>query len=151
MQLINLLACIFYGSQNFLSSKFTVTLVSYIFASLKFTGENLFKSFKRCSPIIIIMIFNQQINFLYLNFIGLLQCNKISSVINSMDWERTIRRRKPPQYFELGPASQDPFSFCQIQLALPTVQSSQFYTLVKPSQCAVSLVSGQACRSPREK
>jgi hypothetical protein len=25
------------------------------------------------------------------------------------------------QYFEFGPASQDPFSFCQIQLALDTV------------------------------
>jgi hypothetical protein len=25
------------------------------------------------------------------------------------------------QYFEFGPASQDPFSFCEIQLALDTV------------------------------
>ncbi len=59
--------------------------------------------------------------FLHLNFIGLLQCNKILSVINSMDWERIIRAGKPPQYFEFGPSSQDPFSFCQIQLTLNTV------------------------------
>ncbi len=66
--------------------------------------------------------FDQLTSFLYLNFIGLLQCNKKLSVISSMDWERTIPARKPSQYFEFGPASQDPFSFCQMQLALNTVQ-----------------------------
>jgi hypothetical protein len=81
---------------------------------VKFTGETFLKG---VFQIIIFMIFKQQISFLYLNFIGLLQCNKILSVINSMDWDRTIPARKPPQYFEFGPASQDPFSFCQIQLA----------------------------------
>jgi hypothetical protein len=30
------------------------------------------------------------------------------------------------QHFEFGPASQDPFSFCQIQLALDTVQGLGF-------------------------
>jgi hypothetical protein len=54
------------------------------------------------------------------------------SAINSMDWERIIRARKPPQYFEFGPASQDPFSFCQIQLALNTVYCK------RPIQCLAS-------------
>jgi hypothetical protein len=30
------------------------------------------------------------------------------------------------QHFEFGPASQDPFSFCQIQLALNTVQTKSY-------------------------
>jgi|LakMenE01Jun11ns_1017448.scaffolds.fasta_scaffold7693956_2 hypothetical protein len=29
------------------------------------------------------------------------------------------------QHFEFGPASQDPFSFCQIQLALDTVRQPE--------------------------
>ncbi len=66
-------------------------------------------------------IFNWQISFLYFNFIGLMQCSKILSVISSTDWERIIRAMKLHQYFEFGPASQDPFSFCQIKLALDTV------------------------------
>ncbi len=59
--------------------------------------------------------------FLYFNFIGLMQCSKILSVISSTDWERIIRVMKLHQYFEFEPSSQDPFSFCQIQLALDTV------------------------------
>jgi hypothetical protein len=35
--------------------------------------------------------------------------------------KRTIGAMKLHQHFEFGPASQDPFSFCQIQLALDTV------------------------------
>ncbi len=52
-----------------------------------------------------------------------MQCSKTLSIINSTDRERTIRAMKLHQYFEFGPASQDPFSFCQIQLALDTVWS----------------------------
>jgi hypothetical protein len=70
-------------------------------------------------------IFNWQISFLYFNFIGLMQCSKILSVISSPDWERTIWVMKLYQYFEFGPSSQDPFSFCQIQLALDTVQCNK--------------------------
>jgi hypothetical protein len=66
-------------------------------------------------------IFNWQISFLYFNFIGLMQCSKTLSVISSTDWERIIRAMKLHQYFEFGPSSQDPFSFCHIQLALMTV------------------------------
>jgi hypothetical protein len=66
-------------------------------------------------------IFKWQISFLYFNFIGLMQCSKTLSVISLTDWERTNRAIKLHQYFEIGPASQDPFSFCQIQLALDTV------------------------------
>jgi hypothetical protein len=66
-------------------------------------------------------IFNWQISFLYFNFIGLMQCSKTLSVINSTDWESTIQAMKLHQYFEFGPSSQDPFSFCQLQLALDTV------------------------------
>jgi hypothetical protein len=36
-------------------------------------------------------------------------------------YHSTSRAMKLHQYFEFGPASQDPFSFCQIQLALDTV------------------------------
>jgi hypothetical protein len=36
--------------------------------------------------------------------------------------KRTIGAMKLHQHFEFGPASQDPFSFCQIQLALDTVK-----------------------------
>jgi hypothetical protein len=43
-----------------------------------------------------------------------MQCSKTLSVISS-------RVMKLHQYFELGPASKDPFSFCQIQLSLDTV------------------------------
>jgi hypothetical protein len=50
-----------------------------------------------------------------------MQSSKTLSVISSKDWKRTIRAMKLHQYFEFGPASQDPFSFCQIQLALDTV------------------------------
>ncbi len=50
-----------------------------------------------------------------------MQCSKTLSVISSTDWERTIRAMKLHQYFEFGPSSQDPFSFCQIQFALDTV------------------------------
>ncbi len=67
-------------------------------------------------------IFNWQISFLF-NFIDLMQCSKTLSVISSTDWESAIRALKLHQYFEFGPASQDPFSFCQIQLALDTVYS----------------------------
>ena len=66
-------------------------------------------------------ILNWQISFLYFNFIGLMQCSKTLSVISSTDWERTIQAMKLHQNFEFGPASQDPFSICQIQLALDTV------------------------------
>ncbi len=65
-------------------------------------------------------IFNWQISFL-----GLMQCSKTLSNIISTDWERTIGGMKLHQYFELGPASQDPFSFCQIQIALDTVYSRE--------------------------
>jgi hypothetical protein len=68
-------------------------------------------------------IFNWQFSFLYFNFIGLMQRSKTLSVISSTDWESTIRAMKLHQYFEFGPSSQDPFSFCQIQLALDTVYS----------------------------
>jgi hypothetical protein len=37
--------------------------------------------------------------------------------------KRTIGVMKLHQHFEFWPASQDPFSFCQIQLALDTVYS----------------------------
>ncbi len=50
-----------------------------------------------------------------------MQCSKTLSVISSTDSERTIPAMKLHQYFEFGPASQDLFSFCQIQLALDTV------------------------------
>ncbi len=70
-------------------------------------------------------ILNWQLSFLYFSFIGLMQCSKILSVISSTDWERTIWVMKLHQYFEFGPSSQDPFSFCQIQLALDTVWSSR--------------------------
>jgi hypothetical protein len=49
-----------------------------------------------------------------------MQCSKTLTVIKSTDWERTIRAMKLHQYFEFGPASQDPFSFCQIQIAHDT-------------------------------
>jgi hypothetical protein len=120
MQLINLPACIFYGSQNFLSSKFTVTSVLYIFAS-SFCEIYRQIFLKGVFQLSLSWFSISKSGFLHLNFIGLLQCNKILSVINSMDWERIIRAGKPPQYFEFGPSSQDPFSFCQIQLALNTV------------------------------
>ncbi len=68
-------------------------------------------------------IFNWQISFLYFNSIGLIQFSKTLSVISSTDWERAIGAMKLHQYFEFGPASQDPFSFCQIQLALDTVHT----------------------------
>jgi hypothetical protein len=67
------------------------------------------------------LIFHWQVSFLYFNFIGLMQCSKTLSVISSTDWERTIPAMKLHQYFEFGPPSQDPFSFCQILLALDTV------------------------------
>ena len=60
--------------------------------------------------------------FFIFNFIGLMQCSKILSVISSTDWERIIRAMKLHQYFEFGPPSKDPFLFCQIQLSLDTVQ-----------------------------
>ncbi len=78
-------------------------------------------------------IFNWQISFLCFNFIGLMQCSKTLSVISSTDWERTIRAMKLHQYFEFGPSSQDPFSFCQIQLALNTVCEEKF--IQKPFLC----------------
>jgi hypothetical protein len=55
-----------------------------------------------------------------------MQCSKTLSVISSTDWERTIRVMKLHQYFEFGPASQDSFSFCQIQLDLNTVYDAPF-------------------------
>ncbi len=56
-----------------------------------------------------------------------MQCSKTLSVISSTHWERTIRAMKLHQYFEFGPASQDPFSFCQILLALDTVHALQYH------------------------
>ncbi len=50
-----------------------------------------------------------------------MQCSQTLSIISSMDWERTIGAMKLHQHFEFGPAWQDPFSFCRIQLALHTV------------------------------
>jgi hypothetical protein len=55
-----------------------------------------------------------------------MQCSKTLSVISSTVWERTIRAMKLHQHFEFGLASQDPFSFCQIQLALDTVCNASF-------------------------
>jgi hypothetical protein len=71
-------------------------------------------------------ILNWQISFLYFNFIGIMQCSKPLSVISSTDWERSIQAMKLHQYFEFGPASQDPFSFCQKQLALDTMLSARY-------------------------
>jgi hypothetical protein len=71
-------------------------------------------------------IFNWQVSFLYFDFIGLMQCSKTLFVISSTDWERTTQAMKLHQYFEFGPSSQDPFSFCQIQLALDTVYIATF-------------------------
>jgi hypothetical protein len=51
-----------------------------------------------------------------------MQCRQTLSVISPTDWERTIGAMKLHQHFEFGPASLDPFSFCQIQLALDTVR-----------------------------
>jgi hypothetical protein len=55
-----------------------------------------------------------------------MQCSQTLSVISSTDWEKNIGAMKLHQHFEFGPAWQDPFSFCQIQLALDTVCVSQF-------------------------
>ncbi len=67
-----------------------------------------------------------------------MQCSKKLSVISSTDWERTIRAMKLHQYFEFGPASQDPFSFCQIQLTINTLYVKLYarveYILHAPSQ-----------------
>ncbi len=41
------------------------------------------------------------------------------------------------QHFEFGPASQDPFSFCQIQLALETVYAVQNAKTI--SACIIEL------------
>ncbi len=77
MQLINLLACIFMALKIFFLQSLQLpqyhTYLHLLF--VKFTGENLFK---RCIPIIIIiMIFNQQISFLYMNIIGLCSATNI--------------------------------------------------------------------------
>ncbi len=104
------------------------TSVSYIFASS--FSEMYRQIFLKGVFLLSIPWFSiSKSGFLHLNFIGLLQCNKILSVTNSMDWERIIRAGKPPQYFEFGPSSQDPFSFCQIQLALNTVQKMKICVL----------------------
>jgi hypothetical protein len=66
-----------------------------------------------------------QISFLYFNNIGLMKCSQTLSVISSTDWEKTIGAMKLHQHFEFGPASQDTFSFCQIQLALDTVHGGR--------------------------
>ncbi len=95
-------------------------------------------SLKYCCVFLVIMhgwIFNWQISFLYFNFIGLMQCSKTLSIISSTDWERTIWAMKLHQYFEFGPASQDPFSFCQIQLTLDTVQWSFIALDYRPTPC----------------
>jgi hypothetical protein len=71
---------------------------------------------------------NKQISFLYFSNIGLMQCSQTLSVISPKRIEkRTIGAIKLHQHFEFGPASQDPFSFCQIQLALDTVQDIWVY------------------------
>ncbi len=49
-----------------------------------------------------------------------MQPNLIRHQFNGLGKE-TIGAMKLHQHFEFGPASQDPFSFCQIQLALDTV------------------------------
>ncbi len=51
------------------------------------------------------------------------QCSAAKPYLSSVQriGKRTIGAMKLHQHFEFGPASQDPFSFCQIQLALNTV------------------------------
>ena len=58
------------------------------------------------------------------------------SVISSTIGKRAIGAMKLHQHFEFVPASQDPFSFCQIQLALDTV-----YMYVWIGKPAVTLTS----------
>jgi hypothetical protein len=55
--------------------------------------------------------------------ITLVLCSAAKPYLSSVQQigKRTIGAMKLHQHFEFGPASQDPFSFCQIQLALDTV------------------------------
>ncbi len=50
-----------------------------------------------------------------------MQPNLIHHQFNGLGKEPCIKAMKLHHHFEFGPASQDPFSFCQIQLALDTV------------------------------
>jgi hypothetical protein len=49
------------------------------------------------------------------------------------------------QYFEFGPASQDPFSFCQIQLGLDTVYVYLPVKISGPSCAAFAQNSFDPC------
>jgi hypothetical protein len=66
-------------------------------------------------------IFNWQISFLYFSFIGsnAVQQNIIRHQFDGLGKDHSSDETSP--VFEFGPALQDPFSFCQIQLALDTV------------------------------
>ncbi len=57
--------------------------------------------------------------------ITLVQCSAAKPYPSSVQQigKRTNEAMKLHQHFDFGPASQDPFSFCQIQLALETVYS----------------------------
>ncbi len=56
--------------------------------------------------------------------ITLVSCSAAKPYLSSVQQigKRTIGAMKLHQQFEFGPASQDPFSFCRIQLALDTVR-----------------------------
>jgi hypothetical protein len=47
-----------------------------------------------------------------------MQWSQTLSVISTTDWEKNHWSYETSPHFEFGPASQDPLSFCQIQLAL---------------------------------
>ncbi len=61
-----------------------------------------------------------QFSLFQLHWSNAVQPNLIRHHFNGLGKE-TIGAMKLHQYFEFGPASQDPFPFCQIQLALDTV------------------------------
>ena len=52
------------------------------------------------------------------------------------------------QQFEFGPASQDPFSFCQIQFALDTVQGPAQHLDVSGQQETLLLLSVSTLQGP---
>jgi hypothetical protein len=59
--------------------------------------------------------------------------------------KRTIETVNLHQHFEFGPASQDPFSFCQIQLTLNTVyREFGDYSMKKSKKATEPLIRASA-------
>jgi hypothetical protein len=140
MQLINLPASIFYGSQNFKVYSYLSIVHIFIFL-LCYLQANLFK---RCIPIIIIMIFNQQIGFSTFEF-HFAYCSATKYYPSSIQWigNGSFGPGNHPSILSSGPLRRIHFHFAKYSSLL--IQCSDFDIILEIQYA--SCVFGLALKS----